>query len=88
MNPEEKQLLQKTYDLAEENNKILHKLKSANTRSAFFRWVYWIIIVGVSIGAFYFLEPYIKAATNVYKGLQTEISNVKSVTNRVSNLIK
>ncbi len=88
MNPEEKQLLQKTYDLAEENNKILHKLKRANTRSALFRWFYWIIIIGISIGAFYFLEPYIKAATNAYKSLQTEISNVKSVTNKVSNLIK
>jgi TRAP-type C4-dicarboxylate transport system permease small subunit len=88
MNPEEKQLLQKTYYLAEENNKILHKLKRANTRASLFRWFYWIVIIGISIGAFYFLEPYIKAATNAYKSLQTEISNVKSVTNKVSNFIK
>jgi hypothetical protein len=88
MNPEEKQLLQKTYDLAEENNKILHKLKRANTRSAFFRWFYWIVIIGVSIGAFYFIEPYVKVSMDAYKSLQTELSNVKAVTNKVSNFIK
>lgn len=88
MNPEEKQLLQKTYDLAEENNKILHKLKRANTRSTLFRWFYWIIIIGISIGAFYFIEPYVKVSIDAYKSLQTELSNVKSVTNKVSNLIK
>lgn len=88
MNPEEKQLLQKTYDLAEENNKILHKLKRANTRASLYRWFYWVVIIGVSIGAFYYIEPYIKVATSAYKSLQTELSNVKTVTNKVSNLIK
>jgi hypothetical protein len=88
MNPEEKQLLQKTYDLAEENNKILHKLKRANTRSVLFRWFYWIVIIGVSIGAFYFIEPYVKVSMDAYKNLQAELSNVKAVTNKVSNFIK
>ena len=86
MNPNEKELLQKTYELVEENNKILHKLKSANTRAALFRWFYWIVIVGISVGAFYFLEPYIKVVSGTYKSLETELSNVKSITSKIPGL--
>lgn len=88
MNPDEKRLLQKTYEFAEENNKILHKLKRANTRSVLFRWFYWVIIVGISVGAFYFLEPYIKVTTDAYKSIQTELSNVKSITSKIPSLNK
>ncbi len=86
MNPNEKELLEKTYELAVENNKMLHKIRRAHKRSVFFRFFYWAIIIGVSIGAFYFLEPYIKAVTGAYNGLQTELSNVKSIVNKFPGL--
>lgn len=86
MEQDEKQLLQKTYDLAKENNKILRGIRRSNRWSAFMRIVYWLLIIGASIGAFYFIQPYLNAATNAYKSLESGLNNVKSVTNKIPGL--
>jgi len=88
MNPNEKELLQKTFELAEENNKILHQIRRSNRLSSFFRIFYWVIIIGVSIGAFYYLEPYLNSVTKAYRSLQTDLNSVKSVTSKLPSLIR
>ena len=85
MNPNEKELLEKTAKLAEENNHILKGIRSSNRWSTFFRIFYWTIIIGVSVGAFYFIQPYIDVATKAYKGIQGDLSKVKSVVNSIPN---
>ena len=83
MNPNEKELLEKTYELTEENNKILKGIRSSNRWSAFFRIFYWIIIIVVSVGAFYYIQPYIDVATKAYRNIQGDLNNVKSVVNTI-----
>ena len=85
MNPEEKELLQKTYDLSKENNRILHGLRRSNRYSTILSVFYWIIIIGVSVGAFVYLQPYIDTLTKTYGSLQTDFNNIKSVTGKISN---
>ena len=88
MNPNEKDLLQKTYDLAEENNKILRGIRRSNRLSSVFRVFYWFIIIGVSIGAFYFIQPYINVITKTYGSLQQNINDVKNIANKITTLPK
>ena len=83
MNPDEKDLLQKTYELSTENNKILRGIRSSNRWSVFFRIFYWILIIGASVGAFYFIQPYIDIAVNTYKSVQGDLNNVKTVVNTI-----
>ncbi len=85
MNPEDNQLLQKTHDLAEENNKILRGIRSSNRWSAVFRIFYWIIIVGISVGAFYYIQPYINVLSKAYSGIQTDLNSIKTVTGKITN---
>ena len=59
MDPEERKLLERTLRLVEENNSMIHKMRRAQKWASFTRTLYWIVIIGVSIGAFYFLQPYI-----------------------------
>ena len=59
MSPEEKQLLQDIFNLAEENNNILRKMRRVQKIASVMRVVYWLIIIGITVGAFYFLQPYI-----------------------------
>ncbi len=66
MNPEEKQLLQKTFEMAEENNKMLRHIKRSNRLSMIFRISYWVIIIGISLGALYFIQPYIDSVMKAY----------------------
>ena len=60
MDPESKQLLERTFELVEENNEMLHKVRRVQKRAAVFQAVRWIVIIGISVGAFYFLQPYIE----------------------------
>ena len=59
MDPESKKLLEKTYELVEENHQMLRKVRSFQRQTAFFNAVKLFFVLGVSIGAFYFLQPYI-----------------------------
>jgi len=83
MTPEEKELLEHTHKLTAENNKILHTLRTAHRWSVITRVLYWALIIGVALGAFYYIQPYIEAIGNVYGGLQNEIDNVKNLTNKL-----
>jgi len=65
--------LRETRQLAEENNELLTKIHGMLWRGRLFRFLYWIIIIGIAIGAFYFLEPYFSQLMDTYGGLQEQI---------------
>lgn len=88
MNPNEKELLQKTYELSEENNKILRSIRRSNRLSSFFRIIYWVLIIGISIGAYYYIQPYVDAMIKSYRSVQDDINSVKSVTNSVIDRLR
>lgn len=55
--------------LAEENNRMLRKLHRSLLIGRIFRIIYWVIIIGVAVGVFYFLQPYYEGALNFYDNL-------------------
>jgi len=61
--------LQKLTDLTEENNKILKKMRRSQKMSSAFRMIYWLIILGVLFGSYYFIQPFLSQALNTYQGL-------------------
>lgn len=85
MNPYEKELLEETNKLARENNKILRGLRSSHRWSSFFHFIYWIIIIGIVVASFYYLEPYINTALKAYSTIQNDFTNVKSAINKISS---
>lgn len=88
MTPEEKELLQKTYELSEENNKILHSLRRSNRVRSFFRIVYWVLIICVSVGAFYYIQPYVNVVIKAYQGIQNDINTFKTTTGSIMDRFK
>lgn len=70
MSPEEKALLVKTAKLAEENNSILRKMRFGGRVRAALHALYWVIIIALSFGAYYFIEPYVKELVGVYSELK------------------
>jgi len=60
MSPEEKSLLERTYKIAEENNAILKSMRRTARWGIAIRVSYWVIIIGLSFGAFYFIQPYME----------------------------
>lgn len=50
--------------MTEENNKILISMRRTARFGVIMRCAYWAIIIGLSIGAFYFIQPYINFMTS------------------------
>jgi len=88
MNPNEKEI----YELVKENNHILKGMRRASRWTSIFRVIYWVLIIGASLGAYYFVQPYVDTLVKSYQGIRGDINNVKSVVNKipttVSNMLK
>lgn len=78
MEPESKKLLEETYKLVEENNTMLKKIRHAQRIASFIRSIYWVIVIGLGIGAFYFVQPYFDKFTHFFQNTSDSISNFKN----------
>ena len=75
MNPEEKELLKKTLELARENNRMLHSIKRLMLWGRIFRIVYWVLIIGAAIGLYYYIDPYINDVISAYASLKGNVQD-------------
>lgn len=85
MTPEEKGLLFKTAELTKENNALLRAMRRGARIRGVLHALYWVVIVGLSFGAYYFLEPYIAQVQNIYQGIQGDIDNVRGTANSLGD---
>lgn len=69
--------MQKLLELTEENNQILKKMRSSQKVASVMRAVYWLIIIGVTVGAFYTLQPYLDQLKDIYGGASDVLNNFK-----------
>ena len=78
MNPEERQLLERSLKLAEENNHILHKLHRAYRWSFFWGFVKIALIVVPLVLGYFYLEPFLKNAQGSFSEIQEVFSTYQS----------
>ncbi len=53
--------------------------------------LYWAIIIGASVGAYYFVQPYVDKAKESFEGIQANVNNIKGAAGQVgeiSNMLK
>ena len=86
MTPEERQLLIQTHRMVEENNKLLRKMHRSALWGHIFRFLYWAIIIGLSVGAYYFVQPYIEQLQSVYGGIKQDVGTVHSAVGQLNNI--
>jgi hypothetical protein len=68
MDPEEREKLERIEHLSEENHEILEKLHRIEKRRLFFRILYWTAIIGLSLGAYWLIQPYLDALRGATDG--------------------
>lgn len=61
MNPDEKKELDEVLEFSKENNKLLKKINRSIQWGRFVTVLYWLIIIGSAVGAYYFLQPVFEA---------------------------
>ena len=59
MDPEMRQKIFEVLELSKENNQMLRVMRRNQRWMVFFRVFYWIVLIGIALGAFYFLQPYV-----------------------------
>jgi TRAP-type C4-dicarboxylate transport system permease small subunit len=65
--------------LSEENNDKIRALHKSMVWGRIFRIVYWVIIIGLAIGAFYYLQPYIDSLTDAYGQIQDAQDSLQDI---------
>ena len=88
MTPEERILIQEAVELSKENNKILKKMQRRASMEAFFKVVYWGVMIAAVVGAYYSILPYYDQLKTVYMQMQTNIETVKSGLDTVTNSVE
>lgn len=76
MDSQEKQRLERVLELSEENNQILKRMLRGMRWGRLVRIIYWSIIIAVSVGAFYYIQPYWDALRDFYGGAQNTVNKV------------
>jgi hypothetical protein len=68
MDQKQQQMLEESLRLAQENNAMLRKLIWAGRRAWIIRAVYWGVILILTIGSYYIIQPYVAPLLNLYSG--------------------
>jgi hypothetical protein len=68
MDQEVKKLLEENIRISKENNELLLKIRNVQRWAQITRYLYWFVIIAVSFGAFYFVQPYLENLLNLYTG--------------------
>ena len=79
MSPEERELLSRSVSLGEENNRMLHSMRRSMRMASFMRALYWILIIGSAVGAFYFIQPYTDEIMKVYNDARNNLGSLSTM---------
>jgi len=88
MSPEEKSLLERTYKIAEENNVILKSMRSTARWGLALRVSYWVLIIALSFGAYYFIQPYLESLYGAVDRVSGNVNSVKNMASQLGDLLK
>lgn len=69
------EMVKKTLELSNENNRMLHSIRRSMMWGRVVRIVYWILIIGAGIGAYYYIEPYIDGAIDAYGNVKGDLQS-------------
>lgn len=94
MDQELRELLEKNLKISEENNDLLKKMHRSQRWSMVMSAMYWLFIVGITFGVYYYLQPYITTLLETYTSLIGGIEDIQQKTqsfpdaNTISDFLK
>lgn len=88
MSPEDRELLQRSVELAEENNDILRSIRRSMRFARIMSIIYWVFIIGSAVGAYYLIQPYLEGVANLYGGAKTGFGDFSGIIDSFNDLNK
>lgn len=71
MTPQEHQMLVEIREAVSNHTEELKAIKRSRRISNIMTAVYWLFIIGLSVGALWFLQPYVDTAKDAYEQILT-----------------
>lgn len=69
-------MLQEIRRLVEENTVILKSIQRTNRLNTVMKALYWVVIIALTFGAYYFIQPYVdmlQSSLNAIRGLDSSV---------------
>lgn len=85
MTDEERELLEQTYELAKDTNDKVSRLYRSYKWGRAFKIFYWVVIIGLSLGAYWLIQPYIDQLGQVYGGLGDTVNKIHDTSQNLLN---
>jgi len=76
---ENQRLLKKNLDISRENQKKIIKIQKHIRRTMWWKIMYWILIIGITAGAFYYVQPYFNSVVKSYNELRERLDYTAEV---------
>ena len=76
MDPEIEKLLREDLVLNKENNEMLKKLYNAHKWNRISSILKWVIVIGIALGTFYFIQPMFDQLFSVYGISFSDVENM------------
>ena len=84
---DEKEMMQKTFEIARDNNRMLHAMRRNAFFGGLFRLAFWAVLIGGPIVFYYaYAQPYVDQILSAYSGIKGDVQSIKNVTNQIPNL--
>ena len=71
--------LQETREIVERNHEMLESIQTTMFWRKVSSVVYWLLIIGVAVGLFYFLDPYLDRLFDAYFQIVEKLNSVPGV---------
>ncbi len=88
IDPELEELMRSNLKVSKENNKLLHKIWKDVRYRRFIKFFYWVIIIGLSLGSYYYAQPYIEKAIGIYTSINQKVQTTGNTLNMVNKEAK
>jgi hypothetical protein len=87
MDPEYMRRLDRIEEMVEENRDILRKLNRARKIGIATRIIYWIFVLALAFGAYYYIEPYVGDLMQFYKNVKSNVEKVSKTSQNLLNIL-
>ncbi|NOY35326.1 MAG: hypothetical protein GXP44_00080 [bacterium] len=79
MDEYEKELMRKNLEVSQESLKLLKKMHRARMVGGTLKVFKWMIIIGISLGSYYYVEPYLRPMIDAVGGITSGAERVQGV---------
>ncbi len=85
MTDEEKEILEQTYQLTKDTNDKVSRLYRSYRWGRALKIIYWVVIIGLSLSAYWLIQPYIDQLKQVYSGFGDTVNTIHDTSQNLLN---